>query len=89
MKQGYRLVRFYTLGGKLLKGLQSFFFMYSKVCVRLGNSTSDWFPAKTELRQKCVMSPRSLNIYKGGVVREVKAKMLGRGLSPVSDDGRE
>ncbi len=35
------------------------------------------------------MSPWLFNVYMDGVVREVHARMLGRGLSFVNSDGRE
>ncbi len=35
------------------------------------------------------MSPWLFNVYMDGVVREVNARMLGRGLSLVNSDGRE
>ncbi len=35
------------------------------------------------------MSPWLFNVYMDGVVREVYARMLGRGLNLVSADGRE
>ncbi len=62
--------------------------MNSRACVRVGNDVSDWFLARVALRQGCVMSPW-FNVYMDGVVREVHARMLGRGLSLVNADGRE
>ncbi len=50
---------------------------------------SDWFPVRVGLRQGCVMSLWLFSVYMDGVVREVNARMLGRGLSLAGDDGRE
>ncbi len=63
--------------------------MNSRVCVRVGNSKSDWFPVRAGLRQGCVMSPLLFNVYMDGVAREHNARMLGRGLSLVNADGRK
>ena len=38
------------------------------------------------LRQGCVISVRLFNIYINGVVREVNARISGRGLTLVNDD---
>ena len=54
--------------------------MGSKACVRVGNELSDWFEVRVGLRQGCVMSPWLFNLYIDGVVREVNARVLGRGL---------
>ncbi len=62
--------------------------MNSRECVRVGNAVSDWFPVQIGLRQGCVMSPWLFTAYLDGVVREVHARMLGRGLSLVNADGR-
>ncbi len=50
---------------------------------------SDWFPVRVGLHQGCVVLPWLFSVYMDGVVREVNARMLGRGLSLVGDDGRE
>ena len=39
---------------------------------------SEWFLVNVGLRQGCVMSTWLFNVYMDGVVREVKAKGLGR-----------
>ena len=61
-------------------------FMLS-LCVRVGNEVSEWFPVRVGLRQGCVMSPWLFNLYMDGVVGEVNARVLGRGLKLV--DGNE
>ena len=48
---------------------------------------SEWFPVRVGLRQGCVMSPWLFNLYMDGVVREVNARVLGKGLKLV--DGNE
>ena len=84
----WAVLRMYGLGGRLLQGVKSFY-VNSRSCVRVGSSVSEWFPVQVGLRQGCVMSPWLFNIYMDGVVREVNARVLGRGLSLVNEDGRE
>ena len=48
---------------------------------------SEWFPVRVGLRQGYVMSPWLFNLYMDGVVREINARVLGRGLKLV--DGNE
>ncbi len=50
--------------------------MNSRACVRVGSGMSDWFPYL-------------FNTYMDGVVRGINAGLLGRGLSVLSEDGRE
>ena len=57
----------YGVGGKLLKAVQSFY-ADSRVCVRVGNDVSEWFPVNIGLRRGCVMSPWLFNVYMDGVV---------------------
>ena len=61
----------------------------SKVCVRVGNEVSEWFPVRVGLRQGCVMSPWLFTLYIDGVVREVNARVLGRGLKLIDGNGNE
>lgn len=68
--------------GKLLQVVKSFY-IASRACIRVGNGVSERFLLKVGLRQGCVMS-LWFNIYIGymdGMVREVSARGLGRGLS--------
>ncbi len=81
-------MRLYGLGGRWLKAVKSSY-MNSRACVRVGNDVSEWFPVRVGLRQGCVMSPWLFNVDLDGVVREVHARLLGRGLSLVNADGRE
>ncbi len=74
-------------GGRLLKRVESFY-VNSIVCVRVGNNASDWFPGKVGLRQGCVLSPWLFNIDMDGVVREVNARVLGGGVSLLSENDR-
>ena len=37
-----------------------------------------WFPVNVGLRQRCVISPRLLNVYLDSVVREVNVRVLGK-----------
>ena len=61
----------------------------SKACVRVGNEVSEWFPVRVGLRQGCVMLPWLCNFYIDGVVREVNARALGRGLKLVHGNDNE
>ena len=59
----------------------------SKAYVRIENEVSEWFPMRVGLRQGCVMSLWLFNLCIDGVVREVNALVLGRGLKLV--DGND
>ena len=61
--------------------------MGSKACVRVGNEVSEWFPVRVGLRKGCVMLLWLFNLYTDGVVREVNARLLGRGLK--LEDGND
>ena len=61
----------------------------SKACVRVGNGVSEWFLVRVGLRQGCVMSPWLFNLYIDRVVREVNARVLGRGLKLVDGNDNE
>ena len=63
------------------------FYVDSRVCVRVGNDVHEWFPVNVGLRQGCVMSPWSFNVYMDGVVREVNVRVLGKGLELLSANG--
>ena len=63
--------------------------MGSKAYVRVGNEVSEWFPVRGGLRQGCVMSPWLFNLRIDGVVREVNARVLGRGLKLVNGNDKE
>ena len=57
--------------------------------MRVGSSTSEWFPVKEGFRQGCVMSPWLFKIFMDGVVREVNARVMGRGLRLPNRNERE
>ena len=80
----------YGTGGRLLLGVKCLY-VGSKACVRVGNEVSEWLPVKVGLRQACVMSQWLFNLYTDGVVREVNARVLGRGWKLVNgnDNGWE
>ena len=69
----WQVCRIYGVGGRLLRGVQSFY-EDSRACVRVGSEVSEWFPVRVGLRQGCVMSPWLFNLYMDGVVREVYAR---------------
>ena len=84
----WQMLRVYGLGGKLLKAVQSFY-TDSRACVRVGTDVSEWFPVNVGLRHGCVMSPLLFNVYMDGVVRELNARVFGKGLELLSvNDGR-
>ena len=84
----WKMLRIYGVGGRLLRAVQS---MYagSKACVRVGSEMSEWFSVRVGLRQGCVMSPWLFNLYIDGVVREVNARVFGRGLKLIDNDKNE
>ena len=71
---------------KLMKVVQNFY-ANSRVCVRVGNDVSEWFPVNVGLRQGCEMSPLLFNVFMYGVVRVVNVRVLGKGLELVSANG--
>ncbi|XP_068242402.1 uncharacterized protein [Palaemon carinicauda] len=81
-------MRLYGVGGKLLQAVRSFY-IGSKPCVRIGNEVSECFPVRVVLRQGCVMSPWLLNFFVDGMVREVNARVLGRGLKLMDESDHE
>ena len=62
--------------------------MGSNACVRVGNEVSEWFPVRVGLRQGCVMLSWLFNLYTDGVIREVNARVLSRGLKLVDGNDR-
>ena len=50
---------------------------------------SEWFPVRVGLRQGCVMLPWLFNLYIDGVVREVNARVLDRGLKLADGNDNE
>ena len=82
------VLRLNGIGGRLLRGVKSLY-VGSKACVRVGNEVSEWFPVRVGLRQGCVMSPWLFNLYIDGLVREVNARVLGRGLKLVDGNDNE
>ena len=83
----WNVLRLHGIGGRLLQGVKSFY-VCSKACVRVGYEVSEWFPVRVGLRQGCVM-PWLFNLYIDGVVREVNARVLGRGLKLVDGNDSE
>ena len=51
---------------------------------------SEWFHVRVGLRQGCVMSPWLFNMYMEGVVKELKRRVMERGVAlRISGEGRE
>ena len=75
----WNVLRLNGIGGRLLRGVKSLY-VASKACVWVRNEVSEWFPVRVGLRLGCVMSPWLFNLYIDGVVREVNARVLGRGM---------
>ena len=84
----WNVLRLYGIGGRLLRGVKSLY-VGSKVCVRVGNEVSEWFPVRVGLRHGCVISPWLFSLYIDGVVREVNARVLGSGLKLVDGNDNE
>ena len=84
----WKVMGIYGIGGKLLSAVKSFY-IESRACVRVGDEESEWFAVEVGLRQGCVMSPWLFNIFIDGVVREVRARTLGRGVGMVGERGEE
>ena len=82
----WQMLRVSGVGGKLLKGVQSFY-VDSRACVWVGNYVSECFPVNVGFRQGCVMSPWLFNVYMDGVAREVNVRVLGKGLELLSANG--
>ena len=70
----------------MLKAVQSFYADSSSYFL-VGNEVTEWFPVNVGLRQGFLMSPWLFNVYMDGVVREVTARMLGKGLELLSVNG--
>ena len=84
----WNVLRLYGIGGRLLRGVKCLY-VGSKACVRVGNEVSEWFLVRVGLIQGCVMSPWLFNLYIDGVVREVNARVLSRGLKLVDGNDNE
>ena len=48
--------------------------------MRGGINVSEWFSVNAGLRHGCVKSPWLFNVYIAGVVRDVNARVLRKGL---------
>ena len=72
---------------RALRPCPAFAFQEFAQCIRVGNDVSEWFPVNVGLRQGCVTSPWLFNVYMDGVVREVNARVLGKGLELLSANG--
>ena len=84
------MLRVYGVGEKLLKPVQSFSVekLSSVSSVWVEMDVGEWFLLNDGLRQGCVMSPWLFNVYMDSVVREVNARVLGKGLKLLSvNDG--
>src|SRR5678816_2098238 len=71
----------------LLNGIKS---MYddSEACVRINGVKNDWFNINSGVRQGCVISPRLLNLYMDGVMKELEVEVAGDGVR-MMENGRE
>ena len=74
-------------GGRNQRAVKSFY-DGCVACVRVGNKESEMFEVTVGLRQGCVMSPWLFNLYMDGVMREVNARVMNRGVR-LERDGRE
>ena len=83
----WQVLRVYGVGGRLLKAVQSLYEGATAV-VRANGVMSGSFELKMGLKQGCVMSPWLFNIFMDGVLREMKARTLGRGVA-LNLEGRQ
>ena len=58
----WQMLRVYGIGENLLKAVKSFY-VDRKVCVRVENYVSEWFPVNVGLRQSYVKCPWLFNVY--------------------------
>ncbi|XP_068245368.1 uncharacterized protein [Palaemon carinicauda] len=77
-------MRLYGISERLLQEMKSFY-MVCKTCVRAENEVSEWYSMKVGQTQGCVISPWLFNLFVDGVVKEVKACVLGRGLKLIHE----
>ena len=61
-------------------GRSECFYVDSWACFRVGMDVSEWFPVNVGLSQGCVISSWLFNVYMDGVVRDLNARVLGKGL---------
>ena len=59
------------VGGKLLSGIKSMY-VDSLACVRIKGGESEQFWIDSGVIQGCIMSPRLINVYMDGVMKEVR-----------------
>ncbi len=63
----------YGVGGKLLKGVRSFY-ENASASVWMNGELSESFKVEVGVRQGCVMSPWLFNNYMDGCIREMKSE---------------
>ena len=73
------MLRVHGVGWKIVESSTADF-LAERACVRVETDASEWFPVNVLLRQGCVMSPWVINVYMDGMVSEVNARVLRRGL---------
>ena len=61
----------YGINGKSLKVIQSLY-ERNEACVRVCREEDEWFRVGVGLRQGCVISPWSFNVFMDGVMKEVR-----------------
>ncbi|MEL7177812.1 MAG: reverse transcriptase domain-containing protein [Pseudomonadota bacterium] len=81
----WNVLRIYGVGGQLLDGIKAFY-KGANACVRIKGKLSDCFQIKRGVRQGCVMSPWLFNIYMDGVIREMKARVMERGVELIHEE---
>ena len=82
----WRVLGMFGINDQLLKVVQS---LYEKIeaCVRVCREKGEWFEVAVGLRQGCVMSPWLFNLFVGAVMKEVREKAGGVGVT-LSDERR-
>ncbi len=61
------------------KGIQAFY-REANTCVRVGGKYSESFAVEVGVRQGCVLSPWLFNIFMDGCMREMKCKVVHKGV---------
>ena len=73
-------------GGKLLNGIKSIY-VNSLACVRVKGGKVEFFRIYSGVRHGCIMSSWLFNVYKDGVMKEVKMGIERKGMGFQEQEG--